>query len=180
MSGRNTLSYDQVESFLNCEIPQDLEDEILATLANYNIEKDMTTDDLENYFEDLKLPKELYKLANKQNLIVSNTRVVDFEKILKFTYHLLIFMDNESTIDELWSVLIKYSGRDAQFPNVLLKNHILSTKDLQKISNSIGMDNSSGIIEMMNIATNGLKVYLNYLDFAYILGKLGYLRYQKS
>ncbi|QLQ78306.1 hypothetical protein HG537_0A05530 [Torulaspora globosa] len=171
------LSYEKVEAFLKVKVPQEIEDEILATYAEFSLEHDMTLDDLDKYFEQLELPKELCKMIPRNELVIEGTNVVDFTKLLTSTYHVLIFMDNEKTITEMWSLLVTSSGRDRDFPQVRLKNHVLSLKDLQKIRNYIGVEQSSGIVEMISVATGGRRVYMTYLDFAYILGKLGYLRF---
>lgn len=162
---------------MKAKVPQEIEDEILAVYATYSLEHDMTSEDLEQFFSDLELPRQLYKMMLKDELTLEGTNVVDFEKLLRCTYHLLVFMDNEKIIDEMWELLVHGSGRDKNFPSVELKNHVLSIKDLQKVSNFVGIDQSSGIVEMISCATNGRRVYMTYLDFAYILGKLGHLRF---
>lgn len=83
-------------------------------------------------------------------------------------------MDNATVIDSQWSMLVQGCGRDKQFPNVTLRNHVLSIKDLQKIANSINVDGSR-LIDMMSCATQGKRVFLTWLDFAYLLGKMGHL-----
>lgn len=171
------LSYKKVEAFLKAPVPQDIEDEILAAYATYSLEHDMTSGDLVSYFEDLQLPRGLYKMVRKGDLSVEGTNVVDFERLLRCTYHLLVFMDNEQVIDEMWGLLVQGSGRDQSFPQVQLRDHVLSIKDLQKISNFVGIERASGIVEMISCATGGKTVYMTYLDFAYVMGKLGYLRF---
>lgn len=171
------VSYESVEKFLQAKIPQDIEDEILVAYATYNMDHDMVTADLEGYFEDLQLPRQLYRMIRKGEITLEGTDLIDFERLLKCTYHLLIFMDNQDTIDEQWTLLIQASGRDNSFPKVKLRNHVLSIKDMQKISSVVGIDQSTGVIEMVSCATSGKRVYITYLDFAYILGKLGYLRF---
>lgn len=158
-------------------VPQEIEDEILTTYAEYSLDHDMTLDDLDKYFEQLQLPRDLYKMIPRSDLVVEGTNVVDFSKLLSSTYHLLIFMDNEKIISEMWSLLVQGSGRDRSFPQVEMKNHVLSLKDLQKIRNYVGIEQSGGVVEMISTATSGKRVYMTYMDFAYILGKLGYLRF---
>lgn len=171
------LNYKKVEAFMKVKIPQEIEDEILAVYANCSMEHDMTIKELDFYFSELQLSKELRKMVSPSELSIPDTDIIDFERLLQCTYHLLIFMDNEEIIDEMWRLLIHASGRDVSFPQVLLKNHVLSLKDVQKMSNSVGAESSDGIIEMVSCATSGKRVYITYLDFAYILGKLGYLRF---
>lgn len=171
------LSYEQVEKFVNSKIPEELEDEILAVYAKYSMEHDMTVQELKSYFADLQLPPVWVSMVKTTEVVVEGTDVVDLDKLLQSTYHLLIFMDNEEAIDQLWQLLVSASGRDQAFPQVKLKHHVLSIKDIQRASNSVGLDQAQGIVEMMSCATGGQRVYMTYLDFAYILGKLGYLRF---
>lgn len=173
----NDLKYQQVEKFLHVKIPEELEDEILAVYAKYSMEHDMTTDDLTSYFEELQLPSRWYRMVPSRDLAVEGTPIIDLDKLLQYTYHLLIFMDNEETIDELWGLVVTASGRGTSFPQVNLKSHVLSIKDLQKANNSAGLEQAYGIVEMMSCATGGQRVYMTYMDFAYILGKLGILRF---
>ena len=185
MSGKKSLDYSIVENFLNCKIPQEIEDEILETFAKYSMEHDMDTTDLINYFEDLQMPHELYKLVRTEDVVIENTKVIDFDKIVRVTYHLLIYMNNEDVVTSFWNLLLRNSGRLDNFPNVKLKDHILSIKDLQKIdtllnnntSGNKSNDNKFDIIGMMPCATGGSRVYMTYLDFANVLGRLGYLQF---
>lgn len=181
MSGKK-LNYSTVERFKNCTVPQEVEDEILETFAKYSIEQDMTLNDTQNYFEDLQLPRELYKSIRKEDITIEGTDVVDFDKIVKQTVHLLIFMNNEEIINSFWTLLLKNSGRLEKFPEVKLKDHILSIKDLQKIdvllnNKSNKVDGGVDIIGMLTCATYGSRVYMTYLDFADVLGRLGYLQF---
>lgn len=184
MSGKK-LTYATVERFQNCTVPQEVEDDILETFAKYSIDHDMNIDDTQGYFEDLQLPKELYKLIRKEDIVIEGTDVVDFDKIVKQTFHLLIFMSNEEVINSFWELLLKNSGRLENFPQVKLKDHILSIKDLQKIdvllnsgsNNKEKQVGNTDIIGMLTCATHGSRVYMTYLDFCDILGRLGYLQF---
>ncbi|SMN17811.1 similar to Saccharomyces cerevisiae YML011C RAD33 Protein involved in nucleotide excision repair [Maudiozyma saulgeensis] len=174
------LSYEKVSQFANVKVPQDIEDEMLNVYATYSIEHDMNTNDLEPYFKDLELPKDLYKLIRKEDLVIEGTNIIDFQLLIRSTYHILIYIDNGDVIKNLWTTMIKNSGRDVQFPNTKLTDHVLSVKDLQKISNVIGVSDQSGLIQMMSCATEGNRLFITYLDFASVLGKLGLLRYRKA
>ncbi|CAL9732077.1 DNA repair protein Rad33p [Monosporozyma unispora] len=183
MSGKK-LNYSTVERFKNCTVPQEVEDDILETFAKYSIDHDMTVQDTQSYFEDLQLPRELYKLIRKEDIVIDGTDVVDFDKIVRQTFHLLIFMNNEDVINSFWALLLKNSGRSEKFPEVKLKDHILSIKDLQKVDVLLNNNNSSNkntsgvdIIGMLTCATYGSRVYMTYLDFADVLGRLGYLQF---
>ncbi|CCD23761.1 Rad33p NDAI_0C01000 [Naumovozyma dairenensis CBS 421] len=171
------VSQEQVDKFINATVPDEIEDEILNALVGFNLNHDMNTNDLNDFFELLQLPRDLYKLVPVDNVVVEGTNIIDFNKIVRATYELLIFLDNSEIINNLWQLMVTCSGRDKQYPHVILVNHILSVKDLQKIATFADLDQSSGIIQMMTCATSGKRVYMTYLDFAIILGKLGYLRF---
>ncbi|CCK68804.1 Rad33p KNAG_0B03620 [Huiozyma naganishii CBS 8797] len=171
------LDYSYVERFERGSIPEEVEDELLGEYAKFSLDGDMVWSDLAPFFEDLQLPAALCRLVRRDDVVLEGTvDVIDFSKIIRLTYHLLVFMDNESVINEFWSLLVGYSGRDVQFPHVELQNHILSVKDLQKVGNLVNED-SGNIIGMLSCATRGTRVYMTYLDFANVLGKLGYLRF---
>ncbi|AET39154.1 Rad33p Ecym_4074 [Eremothecium cymbalariae DBVPG len=171
------LSYDTVSSFMRAKIPQEIEDELLMAYANCTEgQDDLNMEDIGLFFEELGLSKQWYKMVRKDMVCIEGTRVVDFEKLMDITYRLLVFMDNERTIDEQWSLLVRYSGRDEQFPQVKLRNHVLSAKDLQKCMVQVQMSGSA-VVDMVSGVTKGPRVYVTYLDFAYLLGKLGYLRF---
>lgn len=174
------LTYERVSRFSKIKVPQDIEDEMLNVYATYSIEHDMNTHDLEAYFKDLELPRDLYKLVRKEDLVIEGTDIIDFESLIRNTYYILIYIDNEDVINSLWGSMVKNCGRDKKFPNIQLSDHVLSVKDLQKISNVVGMADQSGLIQMMSCATEGNRLYLTYLDFAAVLGKLGLLRYRKA
>ena len=84
-------------------------------------------------------------------------------------------------------MLLKSSGRLDNFPNVKLKDYILSVKDLQKIDTLLNNSNNCGssksntnkidIIGMILCVTRGSRVFMTYLNFANILGRLGYLQF---
>lgn len=172
----NKLDYSQVLKFVNINIPQDLEDEFLTEYARITGEKDLAIDDLFDYYTELQLNPELFKLMDKSMVCIEGTNIVDFDKLLKSAYHLLIFMDNEHLIDKQWSTLIEHSQRSKKFQNIPLKNHVITIKDLQDILIQLNMDQSQ-IVDMISCITNGKRDFITYIDFAYLLGKMGSLRY---
>ncbi|SCV01103.1 LAME_0G14070g1_1 [Lachancea meyersii CBS 8951] len=171
---RGQKAYGDVLEFMNPKVPSEIEDDILGAFATYSIESDMTSANLNDFFSDLQMPRDITKMVNAQDVCVEGTNVVSFDKLLKSTFHLLIFMNNAEIVDTQWSMLVVACGRDKRFPHVALRSHVLSIKDLQKIANSINMDNGH-LVEMMSFATSGKRVFMTWLDFAYLLGKLGHL-----
>ncbi|KAL3233450.1 DNA repair protein RAD33 [Nakaseomyces bracarensis] len=175
MSGK--LSYEQVRRFNEAKMPLEVEDEVLGCYARFSLDGDMVCGDLVPYFEELELPRGFYKHVRKEQVAIEGTDIVDFDLLLKVTYHILIFMDNESLIDQLWGLLLQASGRLENDKVKDIKDHILSIKDLQKVENYLGDSDPRDLINMVSVATGGKRVYMTYLDFAYVLGKLGYLKY---
>ncbi|SCU95058.1 LADA_0G13168g1_1 [Lachancea dasiensis] len=173
---RGQKSYSDVLNFLNPKIPAEIEDDILSAFANYSLESDMTSANLPAFYSDLQLPEDVTKMIKAQDVCIEGTDIISFDKLLKTVFHLLVFMNNGENIDAQWSMLVHACGRDSQFPQVALRNHVLSIKDLQKITNSINMD-SGKLVEMMSYSTNGTRVYITWLDFAFLLGKLGHLMF---
>lgn len=176
-STKKQISYSQIDAFDKATLPVEIEDEILGAYSVFATEEqDMKRSQVVDFFNMLKLPKDLYHLVHTKNLCIEGTDIVDFERLLKDTYYLLIYMDNIELIDDLWALLVHSTGRDERYPNVQLRNHILSVKELQKSFNYCGIDQTREIVEMVAVATDGERVYMDYLDFARILGRLGLLR----
>ena len=170
------LPYETVKRFTEAKIPQDIEDSILDVYANYSIDHDMTTDDLPSFFNEVGVPPDLSKLVRNDELVIEGTNIVDFQELLRSTYNIFLYAKNEVVITGLWKRLLEESGRSSQFPNVTYMNHIISVKDLQKVANSVGFADQAALINMMSCATHGKRVFMTYLDFAEILGKLGLLK----
>ncbi|CAD6641939.1 BAH_G0039670.mRNA.1.CDS.1 [Saccharomyces cerevisiae] len=176
MSKSTNVSFERVELFENPKVPIEVEDEILEKYAESSLDHDMTVNELPRFFKDLQLEPTIWKLVRNEDVIIEGTDVIDFTKLVRCTCQLLILMNNLTVIDDLWSMLVRNCGRDVDFPQVALRDHVLSVKDLQKISNLIGADQSSGTIEMISCATDGKRLFMTYLDFGCVLGKLGYLK----
>ncbi|CAI1625024.1 hypothetical protein SEUBUCD646_0M01340 [Saccharomyces eubayanus] len=176
MSKSSSVSYKRVELFENPKVPSEVEDEILEKYAESSLDHDMTVNELPIFFQDLQLEPTICKLVRNEEVVIEGTEVIDFAKLIRCTCQLLILMNNLTVIDDMWSMLIRSCGRDVDFPQVALRDHVISVKDLQKISNLIGTDQSEGTIEMISSATDGKRLFMTYLDFACVLGKLGYLK----
>lgn len=171
------LSYEQVRKFNEARMPAEVEDEVLGCYARYSLTGDMLCKDLVPFFEDLQLPRRFYKNVRKEQVAIEGTGIVDFELLLRVTYHLLVYMDNEPLIDQFWEMLLQASGKYGARGVRDQKDQVLSIKDLQKVENYLGDKDPRELIGMMSVATGGKRVYMTYLDFAEVLGKLGYLKY---
>ncbi|KAL6941208.1 hypothetical protein ACO0RG_002328 [Hanseniaspora osmophila] len=189
------LNYHKIEQFTNPKsVPKDIEEEVLTCYVDFNIEHDMTIYDLQPFFEKLQLPHNIYKFVmykGEKELCVEGTNIIDFDKLLIETYHLLIYMDNVAVIDEYWSLLVESCQRDQQFPQVKLKDHVIGLKQLRAIINNVNgsgeEETASGstmpLIQMMKAVSSppqksgADKLFINYLDFAFMLGKIGLLKF---
>ena len=50
-------------------------------------------------FENLQIPRESYKLFRIEDIVIEDTKMVDFVKIVKVTFHLFLYMNNEDIIN---------------------------------------------------------------------------------
>ena len=50
-------------------------------------------------FENLQIPRESYKLFRIEDIVIEDTKMVDFVKIVKVTFHLFLYMNNEDVIN---------------------------------------------------------------------------------
>lgn len=171
------LSHETVYSFLNAKIPKSMEDEMLLAYSNCTIEvPDLMMDNLDKYFDEIKLPSEWYQMVEKHMVCLDGTDIVDFDKLLSITYRLLIFMDNAEIIDSQWLLILEYSGRIERYKHIPVRKQVVSIKEIQRCASQVSMEQQK-VVEMISCATEGRRVFIRYLDFAHLLGKLGYLRF---
>lgn len=176
MRKKNDVSYDTITRWNEARMPTEIEDEVLSIYLSFTEEGEFKWADISSFYMELQISKSWYGLLEFKDLCLDGIDVIDFEKLLDVTYRLLIFMDNESIIDKQWELLLKYTGRLQQFPKVALRKHVISVKDVQKAAVQVDMDQHI-ILSMVSWATNGERVFVTYLDFAKLLGKMGLLRY---
>lgn len=146
---------------------------ILEAFANYSFDDDMKVSDLKNYYQDLKIPS-LFTVGNKrlihEELTVEGTDIIDFDKLLNKSFQLIVLRNNKNLIQQNWELLRK------ALPQSNEKSTSLNFKELKAISD----DTKSGVsdsllIDMVAVATEGGGVDVNFVDFGYVLGKLGEL-----
>lgn len=166
-----------IDQFNRYRIPTTVEDDILAVFANHiNEEGDLLQDEVPSFFQELQLEQDLTSLIDVKDLLIDDTNLVDFDQLMKQTGYILIYMNNADIIDQYWTLMIKNCGKDKSMPQISnLRRQQLYVKDLQKIINVVG--GQFNIIELLTVANQGKKIYISYLDFAMVLGKLGYLKY---
>ncbi|XBW36074.1 hypothetical protein QEN19_001649 [Hanseniaspora menglaensis] len=133
-----------------------------------------------------------------------NTKIVDFDKMLHNIHKLLIFMENESIIMEYWKLIlfnVPFKKNAIEKKNDLSKINwfmeIINVKDLKnieemsKIQTLLDKQNKSKAakdysvdsqtfllaLKMIKVASATETLYITYLDFAHLLGKLGLLNF---
>ncbi|ONH65629.1 DNA repair protein RAD33 [Cyberlindnera fabianii] len=154
------------------KLPAHYEDEILDAFANYSIEQDMKTTDLPSLYNDLRVPRD-FIIGNKrlrpEDLSIEGTDVIDFDKMLTKAYHLLLFRDNEDEIKRVWDSLIKAAGGKGRTG--------LNVADLKRVETELKLGISDTLLlDMVAVGAEGQGVEVTIVDFAYILGKLGYFK----
>ncbi len=102
MSSKVKLTYEQVKKFTEAKIPDEVEDEILTRYAEFSLEGDMVVKDMVPYFESLELPRRFYKHVRKDQVVIEGTDIVDFDKLLKLTYHKLSINVSLSMNTSMW------------------------------------------------------------------------------
>lgn len=147
----------------------DLYTEILENTQKSDITKDELEDILETYFM---IPKELILQDNDlDDWLIEGTDVVDFEKWLYNGYFWLLLKDKISIVDMIWKDICSAldTGNDLLTPNKLREKKIYLT-DVRKLIEIGKME--ANCIGMLQTISNG-KVYINFVDFFILLGRLG-------
>ncbi|ODV96733.1 hypothetical protein PACTADRAFT_48549 [Pachysolen tannophilus NRRL Y-2460] len=173
-----------VVSTTESRIPSSIEDLILDKYTDFCYNSD--TEDLEsnqlfgflkNY---LKIPDVLLQGFNPTRYqIDGETNVVDIDKLVKYGGLLLIMKNNLEIIKSYWKLLVKYMSDDFNLQNdkevFEFKIHL---DDLMKLRDSINDDsNENALIDMIAVGSDGEKVFVNFVDFGKILGKIGELNF---
>ncbi|CDO92056.1 unnamed protein product [Kluyveromyces dobzhanskii CBS 2104] len=176
MRNKKSFDFDSISKWDEAKMPAEIEDEVLSLYARFTEEGELKWSVMSKFYTELQIGSEWYTLLEPKDLCLEGIDVIDFEKLLDVTYRVLVFMDNAAVIDKQWRLLLQYSGRLQQFPNVTLRKHVMSVKDVQKAAVQVDLDQHI-ILPMVSWATNGERVFVSYLDFAKVLGKMGLLRY---
>lgn len=135
----------------------------------------------------------------------NNSRIVDFDKLLHYVHKLLIFMENQITILEYWKLVLfniplKRAAIEKQpnlnevnwFLEIINVKEMKSIEEMDKINSSNDSKNDKAnkkneltkdsqifvmALKMIKVASTTESLYITYLDFAHLLGKLGLLDY---
>jgi hypothetical protein len=194
------------EKSIRVKLDESIEAEIAQNFFNI-MQENQSSDFLKQYIPELfgrlgLLPDftKLMVLKHAHQILVEDTNVVDFDKLLHFIHKLLIFMDNEAAIMEYWKlILFNINGRSQKI-NQSISNktmnwymEMISTKDLDSIEevsklSSKGEDKATKgskfsdnslllACKMIKTGSCTSTLYVTYIDFAHLLGKMGFLEY---
>lgn len=163
------------------KIPEDAETELLEIYTKLTEEKpDIEVADLQLILEtEFQIPAELVpSMQELTSWAIEGTDVVDFEKWLYNGYFWLLFSKYIEEIDMLWqdvwtaldSVSAKKGEEKFQRDKGALRSRKLYLSDVKKLIEVGKLDASA--VGMLQTAGNG-KVYIGYVDFFVLLGRLG-------
>lgn len=153
------------------KIPEEYETLLIDTYMKYTeLNPDIFIQDIPTLLEnELHIPKNLIPKDQNElkSWLVDGTDILDFEKWLYNGYFWLILSENLETIDMLWHdiwVALGITSNEQLRSNKLYLNDVKTLIGIGKLdANAIGMLQTAG---------NG-KVYIDYIDFFKLLGRLG-------
>ncbi|GAV28633.1 hypothetical protein PMKS-002107 [Pichia membranifaciens] len=163
------------------KIPEDDETELLEIYTKLTQEKpDIEVDDLAGILEnEFRMPVELVPSTQElHSWAIEGTNVVDFEKWLYNGYFWLLLNKHIDDVDMLWQdvwaaldpVTSKNGGEQVQRDKDALRSQRLYLSDVKKLIEVGKLD--ANAVSMLQTAGNG-KVYIGYVDFFILLGRLG-------
>lgn len=194
------------EKSIKAKLDESIEAEIAQNFFNI-MQENQGSDFLRHYIPELfgrlgLLPDftKLMVLKHTHQILVEDTNVVDFDKLVHFIHKLLIFMDNEAVIMEYWKlILFNIDGRSQKINHSINSGTIswymemISTKDLNSIEEMSKLSSKSEdksnkeskfsddslllACKMIKTGSCTSTLYVTYIDFAHLLGKMGFLEY---
>lgn len=172
LQSKKTINIKKIHEFSKPnEIPHDIEDQILEVFGEYSMDQDLTYSQMNSFFRDLGVSTIFTKSNNKlsqTSLCIEGTDVIDFDKLLVACFHLIVFERNKKEIITNWNLIRKI------IPNNDPNKYTINLKDLKAINQEIKMGISDSVLlDMVAVATEGLSPEVKFIDFAYIMGKLG-------
>lgn len=163
-SGLNSKAYN---------IPEEYEIELIDIYSKLTeLEPDIKVKDLPNILRDeLGIPIEIIPKDNEfQSWAIDSTNILDFEKWLYNGYFWLLLINNINDVDMLWQDVWSALNNKEVLDKEKLRNEKLYLNDVKKLIEIGKLDASA--IGMLQTAGNG-KVYISYVDFFILLGRLG-------
>lgn len=157
-------------------IPTEIEDEILEAFTTYSFDDDMRIEHLGSYYKDLKIPS-VFLAGNSRivpsELTIEGTDIIDFDKLLIKSFQLIVIRNNKQIIQQNWDLL---QAAYSESSDISAPSSGLNLKNLKDISDGVKSGISDPLLlDMVAVATEGEGVSVTFIDFAYILGKIGEL-----
>ncbi|QPG73321.1 hypothetical protein FOA43_000631 [Brettanomyces nanus] len=145
--------------------------------------QDVHLQDLKQLFqENLHINKKLIQFINLDEFRLEasgNQDLVDFEKYLYNSALLLNLSQRLEIIDFYWELVlanIKGKGELTPAERKSAYQQTLDLKDIEQLSKNLKQAIPMDILmNMITLCNEGERVYLNYMDFALILGRVGEL-----
>lgn len=194
------------EKSIKAKLDETIEQEIAQNFFNI-MQENKSSDFFKHYitflFENLGISSEFNKLMvlkHVYQVLIEDTNVVDFDKLLHFVHKLLIFMENETIIMEYWKLILYNIENKRSCINEAIQNdsmnwymQMITTKDLNSIEEMSKIANANDdkgkktshkvtntlllVCKMIKTASGTSSLYVTYIDFAHLLGKMGLLEY---
>lgn len=137
------------------------------------INPDILIEEIPNLLRnELNVPEALIHVNENEfkSWAIDGTNILDFEKWLYNGYFWLILSGNLGTVDMLWNDIWAALGVNDTRNDSNLRVNKLYLKDVKKLIEIGKLDGNA--MGMLQTAGNG-KVYIDYIDFFKLLGRLG-------
>ncbi|CDK29029.1 unnamed protein product [Kuraishia capsulata CBS 1993] len=166
--------------------PPEVEEELLEKFSNFcdeNDSQDLLASQLMMFFkQELKIPDRLLVNVVVSDYVIEGTEVVGFEEYLSKSGLLVVMRDNVRKIDEAWKLFIRHCKKKDKKPGDVSKDGVYSERiyldDLISLQQILNDNTPRGLlIDMIEVATQGARPYVNYADFAMVMGKMGELNF---
>ncbi|KAG7751860.1 hypothetical protein KL911_004438 [Ogataea haglerorum] len=150
-----------------------MEDFLLDAFTKYcedNSTEDLLIQDLKPFFKQyLRISDRLLHFLQPNDFILTGTtEVVDFERYLYQGGLFLILNQNLDLIQDNWKLVLRSLGRRPSY------EERLTFPDVQKLAASLNQDTPQSTVADM-LTLQGDKQYIDFFDFALILGRVGEL-----
>lgn len=157
-------------------IPEEYEIELIDIYSKLTeLEPDIKVNDLPDILKDeLRIPIEIIPKDDEfKTWAIDGTDILDFEKWLYNGYFWLLLINNINDIDMLWQDIWSALRNGDTLTKEKLRSEKLYLNDVKKLIEIGKLDASA--IGMLQTAGNG-KVFISYVDFFILLGRLGMFR----
>jgi hypothetical protein len=156
------------------KIPEEYEATLIDIYTKNTEENpDIHLRDIPKLLEDeLNIPTEILPNENQlKSWLITGTDILDFEKWLYNGYFWLLLSKNFENVDMLWNdIWLSLDDKLKNISNSDLRSRKLYVTDVKKLIEIGKLD--ANAIGMLQTASNG-KVYIEFVDFFKLLGRLG-------